>query len=65
MSELASQKNEYTRTEVSGYDAFKYFTEKGDQYKLELIEGLEDGQITFYTQGSFTDLCRGSHPGHR
>ncbi len=61
MSELASQKNEYTRTEVSKADAFKYFTEKGDQYKLELIEGLEDGQITFYTQGSFTDLCRGPH----
>ncbi len=61
MSELASQKNEYTRTEVSKADAFKYFTEKGDQYKLELIEGLEDGQITFYTQGGFTDLCRGPH----
>ena len=61
MSELASQKNEYIRTEVSKADAFKYFTEKGDQYKLELIEGLEDGQITFYTQGSFTDLCRGPH----
>ncbi|MBP9134943.1 MAG: threonine--tRNA ligase [Saprospiraceae bacterium] len=61
MSELASQKNEYIRTEVSKADAFKYFTEKGDQYKLELIEGLEDGQITFYTQGGFTDLCRGPH----
>ncbi len=61
MSELASQKNEYIRTEVSKADAFKYFTEKGDQYKLELIEGLEDGQITFYSQGGFTDLCRGPH----
>jgi threonyl-tRNA synthetase len=49
------------RREVSKADAVKYFTEKGDEYKLELIEGLEDGQITFYQQGNFTDLCKGPH----
>lgn len=59
--ELASKKEIYQRTEVSKSDAIKYFTEKGDEYKLELIDGLEDGQITFYQQGSFTDLCRGPH----
>ena len=61
MLELARQKNEYVRKEVSKADAVKYFTEKGDEYKLELIEDLEDGSITFYTQGNFTDLCRGPH----
>jgi threonyl-tRNA synthetase len=61
MLELARQKNEFVRKEVSKADAVSYFTEKGDQYKLELIEGLEDGEITFYTQGNFTDLCRGPH----
>lgn len=61
MQELANTKNEYIRKEVSKADAIKYFTEKGDQYKLELIEGLPDGEITFYTQGNFTDLCRGPH----
>ncbi|MCZ2140861.1 MAG: threonine--tRNA ligase [Bacteroidia bacterium] len=61
MNELAKQANTYTRKEVSKADAIKYFTEKGDEYKLELIDGLEDGQITFYTQGNFTDLCRGPH----
>jgi threonyl-tRNA synthetase len=61
MLELASQKNEYVRKEVSKADAIKYFTEKGDPYKLELIDGLADGSITFYTQGGFTDLCRGPH----
>jgi len=61
MLELARQKNEYVRKEVSKADAVKYFTEKGDQYKLELIEGLQDGEITFYSQGNFTDLCRGPH----
>ena len=61
MLELARQKNEFVRKEVSKADAISYFTEKGDQYKLELIEGLQDGEITFYTQGSFTDLCRGPH----
>ncbi|MEY2765057.1 MAG: hypothetical protein RLZZ205_1481, partial [Bacteroidota bacterium] len=49
------------RKEVSKSDAVQYFTEKGDQYKLELIDGLNDGDITFYTQGNFTDLCRGPH----
>jgi len=61
MLELARNKSEYTRTEVSKADAIKYFTEKKDEYKLELIEGLEDGQITFYQQGNFTDLCKGPH----
>jgi len=59
--ELAAKKEQYSRTEVSKTDALKYFTEKGDQYKLELIDGLEDGNITFYKQGNFTDLCRGPH----
>lgn len=61
MLELAREKNEYKRQEVSKADAVKYFTEKGDPYKLELIQDLEDGNITFYTQGNFTDLCRGPH----
>ena len=61
MKELAGKKSEYVRKDVSKSDATAYFTEKGDQYKLELIEGLEDGNITFYTQGDFTDLCRGPH----
>ncbi len=61
MQELARQKNEYVRKPISKADATAYFTEKGDEYKLELIEGLEDGQITLYTQGGFTDLCRGPH----
>ncbi len=61
MKELARQKNEYVRKDVSKADAVAYFTEKGDEYKLELLEGLEDGKITFYTQGEFTDLCRGPH----
>lgn len=59
--ELAGKKEVFTRTEVSKADAIKYFTEKGDEYKLELIEGLNDGEITFYNQGDFTDLCRGPH----
>ena len=61
MKELAKQASTFDRKEVSKADAIKYFTEKGDEYKLELIDGLEDGQITFYTQGNFTDLCRGPH----
>lgn len=64
MLELAREKNEFERSEVSKADAIKYFNEKGDEYKLELIEGLEDGQITFYKQGNFTDLCRGPHIPH-
>lgn len=59
--ELARAKSSYIRTEVSKLDAIKYFTEKGDEYKLELIDGLEDGQITFYQQGDFIDLCKGPH----
>jgi threonyl-tRNA synthetase len=61
MTELAAKKSEFVRKDVSKADAIKYFTEKGDQYKLELIAGLPDGSITFYTQGNFTDLCRGPH----
>ncbi|MCO4294516.1 threonine--tRNA ligase [Solitalea sp. MAHUQ-68] len=61
MIELAKTKEEYKRSDVSKADAINYFTEKGDQYKLELIDGLEDGNITFYQQGNFTDLCRGPH----
>ena len=61
MKELASQGNTYDRKEVSKAEAIKYFTEKEDEYKLDLIDGLEDGTITFYTQGNFTDLCRGPH----
>lgn len=61
MKELAKQKNEYIRKEVSKDDAIAYFTEKGDEYKLELIDGLEDGDITFYEQGNFVDLCKGPH----
>ena len=61
MLELARTKSEYKRKEISKADAIAYFTEKGDEYKLELLEGLNDGEITFYTQGNFTDLCRGPH----
>ena len=61
MLELAKNKNLYTRKDVSKKDAIAYFTEKADEYKLELLEGLEDGSITFYTQGNFTDLCKGPH----
>ena len=64
MKELAKQKNVFARKEISKSDAIKYFTEKKDPYKLELLEGLEDGTITFYTQGEFTDLCRGPHIPH-
>ncbi len=61
MLELARKKSAYVRTDVSKADAIQYFTDKGDEYKLELLEGLNDGEITFYTQGDFTDLCRGPH----
>lgn len=64
MNELAEKKSEYKRSEVSKADALKYFTEKQDQYKLELINDLQDGEITFYQQGNFTDLCRGPHIPH-
>ncbi len=61
MIELARQKNEYVRIPISKAEALKYFEEKGDEYKLDLLEGLEDGNITLYKQGNFTDLCRGPH----
>jgi len=61
MLELARQKENYVRKEVSKKDAITFFEQKGDEYKLELLEGLEDGKITFYSQGNFTDLCRGPH----
>ena len=61
MIELARQKNPFIRTEVSKAEALKNFTEKGDEYKCELINDLEDGTITFYSNGDFTDLCRGPH----
>lgn len=64
MKELAKQKNPYERQEISKVEAIKYFEEKGDAYKLELLEDLTDGDITFYTQGEFTDLCRGPHIPH-
>jgi threonyl-tRNA synthetase len=59
--ELAKTKEEYIRKPVSKADAIEYFTEKGDEYKLDLLKDLPDGSITFYTQGNFTDLCRGPH----
>jgi threonyl-tRNA synthetase len=61
MTELARKKNDYVREEVSKAEAIKYFTEKGDEYKIELLNELADGTITFYKQGDFTDLCRGPH----
>lgn len=61
MKELAKENNVYVRKEISKKDAIDYFTKKGDEYKLDLLENLEDGKITFYTQGHFTDLCRGPH----
>ncbi len=64
MAELAKQNNVYTRKEIPKTEAVQYFTEKGDEYKLDLLQALEDGNITFYTQGNFTDLCRGPHIPH-
>ncbi|MFZ6053012.1 threonine--tRNA ligase [Halocola ammonii] len=64
MLELAREKNEYVRKEISKSDAVDYYKEKNDPYKLELIDELADGEITFYTQGNFTDLCRGPHIPH-
>ncbi len=61
MAELAKQNNNYIRKEISKTDAVNYFSEKGDEYKLDLLQGLQDGEITIYTQGGFTDLCRGPH----
>ena len=59
--ELARTKAEFVRKSVSKADAVAYFTQKEDNYKLDLLENLADGTITFYTQGNFTDLCRGAH----
>ena len=61
MNELAKMNSQYIRKEISKADAVKYFTDKGDEYKLDLLQNLNDGEITFYTQGNFTDLCRGPH----
>jgi threonyl-tRNA synthetase len=61
MLELARLKLDYVRKEISKKDAIQYFTLKKDEYKLELLEGLSDGDITFYSQGNFTDLCKGPH----
>jgi len=64
MNELSKQNNAYTRKAIPKAEAIQYFTEKGDEYKLDLLGNLTDGEITFYTQGSFTDLCRGPHIPH-
>jgi threonyl-tRNA synthetase len=61
MLELAKEGNKYIRTAMPKAEAVKYFTEKGDEYKLDLLENLKDGEITFYQQGKFTDLCYGPH----
>ena len=59
--ELAREKNPFVRKEITKKDALEYFKEKNDPYKVELLNDLDDGTITFYTQGEFTDLCRGPH----
>jgi threonyl-tRNA synthetase len=64
IKELAKQESTFSRRDVSKAEALDYFTKKGDQYKLELINGLEDGSITFYQQGNFVDLCKGPHIPH-
>ena len=64
MLELAKEKNPYVRKEISKSEAVEYFTVKGDEYKLDLLERLEDGNISLYTQGDFTDLCKGPHIPH-
>jgi threonyl-tRNA synthetase len=61
MGELSKQNNPYVRQGISKADAIQYFAEKGDEYKLDLLQNLADGEITLYTQGGFTDLCRGPH----
>ncbi len=61
MNELAKQNNAYVRKAIPKAEAVQYFTDKGDEYKLDLLSNLTDGEISFYTQGSFTDLCRGPH----
>jgi len=64
VKELAKKESRFQRRDVTKAEALAYFTEKGDQYKLELINELADGTITFYEQGNFTDLCRGPHIPH-
>ncbi len=64
MKELAKKDSVYSRRDVSKGEALEYFTKKNDPYKLELIDGLEDGKITFYQQGNFVDLCKGPHIPH-
>lgn len=64
MAELAKQNNAFIREEISKKDAVSYFFEKNDEYKLDLLHNLEDGKITLYKQGNFTDLCRGPHIPH-
>jgi threonyl-tRNA synthetase len=64
MNELAKQNNVFERKAMPKQEAVNYFTEKGDEYKLDLLQNLNDGEITFYTQGGFTDLCRGPHIPH-
>src|SRR6056297_3807426 len=59
--EMARKKSEFERREVSKNEALSFYKERGNEYKVDLIEGLEDGTITFYEQGDFTDLCRGPH----
>ncbi len=61
MNELAKKANRFIRKEIPKPEAVQYFEEKGDEYKLDLLQNLTDGEITFYTQGEFTDLCRGPH----
>lgn len=61
MTELARAKSDYKRRDVSKEEAIRYFEEKGDEYKIELLQDLADGSITFYEQGNFTDLCKGPH----
>ncbi|KIC91907.1 threonine--tRNA ligase [Flavihumibacter sp. ZG627] len=64
MAELAKQNNAFVRREVPKGEAISYFADKGDEYKLDLLQNLEDGTISFYSQGNFTDLCRGPHIPH-
>lgn len=64
MNELAKQNNVFTRKAMPKKEAVEYFTNKGDEYKLDLLQNLTDGEITFYNQGNFTDLCRGPHIPH-
>lgn len=59
--EVARNKNSFERRDISKADSLSFYKDNGNEYKVDLIEGLEDGSITFYTQGNFTDLCRGPH----